>query len=221
VTVAAKGDKEGTGADTSSAVQSDPVSSPPRSTGRQRVELGRRLFNLDEVRKVAYLAWCRANRIDSTPQNMSFDEANRAFIFLGAAVPQEPDDGEAVPAPQEREDRTVIDADAARLQWKALINASQDSPIRQYRYELGRRAVEWRRAADLLDASDDDEAAIELAGSVTPGMKVPTAGNEQQWGSVVRQLTRDGQLTLHVEDALGRPLYLNYVGPSSPVVVKA
>ena len=150
---------------------------------------------------------------------MSFDEANRALMFLGGAVPREPADGEAVPPPQEREDRSVIDLKTAVAQSEALLEAGEASPVRQFRYELRRRGTEWKRAVQLLEDADDDEAAIELAGSVTPGMKVPTAGGE--WGSVVRQLNRDGQLTLHVEDGLGRPLYINYVGPSSPVVVKA
>lgn len=110
----------------------------------------------------------------------------------------------------------MIDVKDARLQAEALLAAAGTSPIRQFRYELRRRGIEWRRAADLLEAADEDEAAIELAGSVTPGMKVPCG---EGWGSVVRQLTRDGQLSLHVEDPQGRPIYLNYVGPSSPVVV--
>lgn len=111
----------------------------------------------------------------------------------------------------------IVDVNTAREQARALLVAADGSPLRQYRYELRRRGIEWKRAADLLGEADEGDAAIELAGSVTPGMKVPCS---EGWGSVIRQLTRDGQLTLHVEDAMGRPLYLNYVGPSSPVVVK-
>jgi hypothetical protein len=103
------------------------------------------------------------------------------------------------------------------VQGQALTAAGIDSPIRQFRYELRRRGLEWLRAASLLRDAEEGDAAIELAGSVTPGMRVWCG---RDWGSVVRQLTRDGQLSLHVEDPDGRPIYLNFVGPSSPVVVR-
>lgn len=136
---------------------------------------------------------------------------------LDGATPT-PSDGDSLarsPGPI----RTTIDVGTALAQAEALLTAAEASPVRQFRYELRRRGVEWQRAARLLEGADIDEAAIELAGSVTPGMKVPV-GRGDEWGSVVRQLTRDGQLSLHVEDPMGRPIYLNYVGPSSPVVVR-
>lgn len=111
----------------------------------------------------------------------------------------------------------MIGLEEAQRQAATLLQASEDSPVRQYRYELRRRGVEWQRAAKELEGNEE-QAAIELVGSVGPGMKVPLS---RAMGVVIRQMSRDGQLSLHVEDEDGRPVYLNFVGSSSPCVVQA
>lgn len=109
----------------------------------------------------------------------------------------------------------MFGVDTAKKQSEALLTAAAASPVRQVRYDLHRRGLEWKRAADLLEGSDD--AVIELAGSVGPGMKVP-AGNSGTC-TVVRTMSRDGQFSLHVEDIDGRPIYENFASPASPCVV--
>lgn len=113
--------------------------------------------------------------------------------------------------------------DTAIKQAAALLEAAKASPVRQFRYELHRRGLEWKRAAvELEGAADNDavdsEVVIELAGSVTPGMAIPAHSG---WTTVVRTMNRDGQFSIHIEDGDGRPQYLNLAGPASPVVVQA
>lgn len=110
-----------------------------------------------------------------------------------------------------------ITAAEAQAQADALAVAADNSPVRQYAYPLRRQAKEWSRAATEL-AGSEDEAVIELASSVVPGMRVPTANG---WCIVLRCLTRDGQCSVHVEDPQDpRGVYLNMAGPTSPLVVK-
>lgn len=110
-----------------------------------------------------------------------------------------------------------VTIDEARQQAAALLEAAKASPVRQFRYPLARQAKEWERAANEL-AGSEDEAVIELAAAVVPGMRVPTANG---WCLVLRCLTRDGQCSVHVEDPMDpRGVYLNYSGPCSPLVVK-
>lgn len=110
-----------------------------------------------------------------------------------------------------------ITIDEARQQATALLEAAKASPVRQYRYPLARQAKEWERAVTELTGSED-EAVIELAHAVVPGMRVPTANG---WCIVLRCLTRDGQCSVHVEDPQDpRGVYLNMAGPTSPLVVK-
>lgn len=106
----------------------------------------------------------------------------------------------------------------ARGQANVLHRAAGGSSVRQLRYELRRRAREWERAASDL-AESDGEGAIELVGSVTAGMAVFDPTSAGNWQPVVRQLTRDGQFTLHYE-VDGRPLYRNFWSASSPTVVQ-
>ena len=118
----------------------------------------------------------------------------------------------------------MISHEEALMQCAALATAAAESPVRQLRYELRKRAREWSRACEYLDDADEGEAAIELIGSITSGMyafRGAADEPEDQWAYVVRVLMRDNQASLHLEDAMGRPIYQNYYGPSSPVVVKA
>lgn len=109
----------------------------------------------------------------------------------------------------------MFGVDTAKKQAEALLTAAAASPVRQIRYDLHRRGLEWKRAAELLEGSED--AVIELVGSVGPGMRVPAGSGTC---TVVRTMSRDGQFSLHLEDIDGRPIYDNFAGPSSPCVVE-
>lgn len=106
--------------------------------------------------------------------------------------------------------------ETATKQAETLLKAASESPVRQLRYDLHRRGIEWKRAAKELEGAEG-EAVIELAGSIGPGMMVAAGSGSC---SVVRTMSRDGQFSLHIEDIDGRPIYLNYAGPASPVVVQ-
>lgn len=111
----------------------------------------------------------------------------------------------------------------AEAQASVLLDAAMTSPVRALRYELRVRGKEWERAVrDARDAEKAEEPyAIVTVGSVCPGMRVLAPRQcEDTWVPVVRLMTRDGQQSLHV-DVEGRAEYLNYAGPSSPIVVKA
>lgn len=116
----------------------------------------------------------------------------------------------------------MIGVDEARKQAATLKACANESPVRQYRWEMRRRGIEWvNRADELAAAGEDDghpEAAIELVGAVGPGMRV-FAGADG-FLPVIRQMTRDGQLSLHLEGPTGQPRFLNFYGATSPVVVK-
>ena len=119
----------------------------------------------------------------------------------------------------------MIDLGMACKQAEALLTAAEASPIRQFRYELRRRGREWEQAAKTLELAlpgNETQPVIELAGSVCPGMRVLIEGrDEDDWAPVIRQLTQQGQFTIHVQAADGRDRYLNFAGPSSPVVVRS
>lgn len=117
----------------------------------------------------------------------------------------------------------MITLEDAKAQGEMLVKLGQESPVRQYRYELRRRGKEWLNAAETFSqlGSLEDPGAIELAGSIGAGMRAFYPTRETNWAIVIRTMQRDGQLSIHVEDDDGRPQYLNLFGPSSPVVVKA
>lgn len=119
----------------------------------------------------------------------------------------------------------MITAKEAQQQADALAQASDDSTIRQYRYELKRRAREWANAAGGLEEleASGDEGVIELAGSLTTGMPVLYPNEFGNWTPLVRTLQNGGQFSLHLEDPMGarhQGIYINLFGPASPVVVK-
>lgn len=104
----------------------------------------------------------------------------------------------------------------------ALTAAAEKVEVRPIRYELRKRAKEWRHVCALMDGTDEAEVecVIELAGNVGPGMEVLMAGGV--YWSVVRVMRRDGQVSLHLEhEDEPMPRYINLFGPSSPVVVRA
>lgn len=114
----------------------------------------------------------------------------------------------------------MIGLDEARAQADALEVAAKGSVVRQYRYELRARAGEWQRAVrELEDVAD--EACIELVGAVGAGMAVYEPTTQGGWCRHVRTMTRDGQVSFHLEDPDDpRPVYRNYFASSSPAVVK-
>lgn len=120
----------------------------------------------------------------------------------------------------------MIPDEIAEAQERVLRDAAAASPLRQVRVELLRRASEWDKARGLCkDGGEDYE--IDLVGAIAPGDRVlvvmPSfAGEiEDEAAPVLRILHRDGQSTIHcTPNSTGRDLYLNYAGPSSPVVVR-
>lgn len=111
----------------------------------------------------------------------------------------------------------------AARQAQVLATAAVDSPALYPRTLLARLAREWARAAiDAVEALEEDEDAgpvIIPAAAVAPGALVwhPTGG--ESTCTLVRVMTRDGQVSLHLEDAGGRPVYVNLTVAGSPVVV--
>lgn len=113
-------------------------------------------------------------------------------------------------------------------QAEALEKAADASPIRQVRSDLKRRAKEWRDALDLLDAVGEEDYEIDVAGGIAPGDRVValvatpySEDRERESVGVLRVLHRDGQTSLHLAaNSNGREVYVNYAGPSSPVVVQ-
>jgi hypothetical protein len=122
----------------------------------------------------------------------------------------------------------VIEREAAEEQGRILHKAADASPLRQVRSELRRRADEWFAALSLCEEAGDDYE-IELAGSVAPGDRVVALvatpysdGKDRESVPVLRVLHRDGQTSLHLAaNSNGREVYLNFAGPSSPVVVRS
>jgi hypothetical protein len=119
----------------------------------------------------------------------------------------------------------MITAKEAQQQADALTQAATDSPVRQCRYELDRRAKEWSRAATALADLEEagDEGVVELAGSLTAGMQVFHEHELGNWAPLIRTLQNGGQFSLHFDDRMGQQrqgVYRNLFGPSSPVVVR-
>lgn len=115
---------------------------------------------------------------------------------------------------------TIEDAETQRAAFEA---AAETMVVRGDRYTLRRRAREWKRAARDLEDADGQDAVIDLAGTVTPGMRVwcPTPEGDD-WLPVERVLARDG-VTLHLrrDDPYKKDPYLAMAGTTSPVVVRS
>lgn len=149
-----------------------------------------------------------------------------------AQVPAEPENAQEAPGGPESGPSEPIQpvkvAESAGLtgaqatkQGEALRRASRQSPVRQYRFMLNRLAREWEHAAAELEG-EEDELTIELVGSMAMGMRVPCSNKRgaPDIGVLVRVMTRDGQISLHLEPENDpMPVYLNFSLPSSPVAV--
>lgn len=114
-----------------------------------------------------------------------------------------------------------ISVEQANKQAATLRKAGRASPIRQLRYLFHRLAREWEVAATSCEGMEEDYT-IELVGSLSPGMRVPCRNKRghDDVGTMIRLMTRDGQTSLHLApDDDNADVYLNFAGPSSPVVV--
>lgn len=108
-----------------------------------------------------------------------------------------------------------IDAEALA---DALAAAADRSPVRQIRAELSARAREWERAAKRLMEHEEGEVVIEMLSGVCRGMELPD--DRYGWARVMRVMP--GGLGLHLAaDDSPSPIYLNFMHPTSPVVVRA
>ena len=104
---------------------------------------------------------------------------------------------------------------------EAFKYVEKNATVRQVRYEMRRRGIEWFRAAEELEKADDGEAVIELLGNVTNGMYV-IGGGDEPWWMVLKVMEQGGQSSLMLDPNDGRgPQYRNFHGRTSPVVVKA
>lgn len=109
-------------------------------------------------------------------------------------------------------------ADASR-QAQLLTAAAAESPVLQVRASLEVQASEWRRAAVWAEEIGD-EAVIEMAGAVIPGMHCAYDDPEYEWLRVQRTL--NGGLSLHLDHPrMQSGVYRNFAAPFSPVVVRA
>jgi hypothetical protein len=83
--------------------------------------------------------------------------------------------------------------------------------------------VRWLRPDLVEPADDDDGATIVLIGVCGPGMYAVAGGvnDDADWLRVIRVMHQGGQSSLHLEGAGGRDVYRNFMGPLSPVVVRA
>lgn len=89
---------------------------------------------------------------------------------------------------------------------------------------IGRVAFEVvdRLRPDLAETEPGDGAAIVLVGICGPGMWAVAGGlQDDDFLRVIRVLHSGGQSSLHLEGSGGRDVYRNFMGPLSPVVVRA
>ncbi len=121
---------------------------------------------------------------------------------------------------------TLIEAEETLAMFAAAADAT---PVTAIKYEMRRRAHEFRRAVTgLVEAEQEGTpATITPFGIVLAGMYVwhPLSDGDDPWLLVVRQMRQYGQVTLHLERPWdyrggGGPLYVNFAGESSPVVVQ-
>lgn len=111
---------------------------------------------------------------------------------------------------------TLEEALAQRAAFNRMVGACT---VRQVKIHMHAMWREWKLATEQLAelGEDGDFYAIALACETIAGTFV----NDVARGDcrLVRKLERDGQLSLHLEDNQGRPIYHNLVGATSPVVV--
>lgn len=113
---------------------------------------------------------------------------------------------------------TLEEALTQRRAYNSMVTACS---VKQVKIEMHHRFTEWRRATKELDELSDlaDSYAIALFCELVPGQLVYHADRDSDTARIVRKLERDGQASLHLSTALGRDTYVNYAGPTSPVVV--
>lgn len=110
---------------------------------------------------------------------------------------------------------TLEEAMAQRRAFNTMVAACT---VRQVKIHMHAQWREWKLATETLEELDGEGTyAVGLACEIVPGTYV----YDDQRGDcrLVRKLERDGQMSLHVEDKGGRPVYFNLVGATSPVVV--
>lgn len=114
---------------------------------------------------------------------------------------------------------TITRSDA-EVQAQCLRLAAADSPVLPIRQQLRAQATEWARAAELL-GEVGDAGTIALLGTVVPGMAVAHPTEYSDFAAVQRNMgARDGQASIQLEGAEGRPVYRNFLSLISPVVVE-
>lgn len=113
----------------------------------------------------------------------------------------------------------MISLEEAMLQRRAYRAMVDGCAVAQVKIEMHNRWNEWRRATKELLELMSDSYAIALFCELVPGQFVFYAERDSDTARVVRKLERDGQASLHVQTSVGRDAYLNYAGPTSPVVV--
>lgn len=111
---------------------------------------------------------------------------------------------------------TAEDAVRQRNAYRSLVHASSVPQIKI----LARRSwVEWRYACVLLEDLGDDYGVM-LYCELVPGTVVVDV--RERDCMLVRKMENGGQSSLHLESPdHQRPVYQNYVGVTSPVVVLA
>lgn len=150
---------------------------------------------------------------------MSMGEEAMQESMVAHALDPEPD--EAPKGPGRVPQVEGITVAQATKQAATLRKAARACPVRQLRYLLHRLAREWEVAAGTCEGEEED-LTIELVGSLSPGMRMPCRnkrGNDDV-GTVIRLMTRDGQTSIHVApDDDNADVYLNFAGSYSPAVV--
>lgn len=109
--------------------------------------------------------------------------------------------------------------DDADTQGDVLLAAAEASPIAQLKWHLREVGREWKEAASDAELAGAD-VEITLAGSLMPGMAVLFLGDGRDGFHRFRRIAQGGSLQL--DDAeTGRPIYVNLLSKSSPVVVRS
>lgn len=116
----------------------------------------------------------------------------------------------------------MISKEDAETIARLLRTVAQEAPTPQLRAEMGARATEYERAShDLADCLVmDEEAAITFASTVTVGMWVFWQDNWRTGFFEVRRVTSNAITAWDDNPGSERSFYINYSGPSSPLVVR-
>lgn len=116
----------------------------------------------------------------------------------------------------------MITLEEALAQRRAYNTMVGNCTVRQIKIQMHHSWTEWRKVTmqlqELAEQGLGDEYAIALFCEVVPGQLVFYESNQSDTARVVRKMENGGQTTLHVEPD-GRAAYMNFAGPTSPVVV--